>query len=204
VREGVEECGLGGGQGGRGGVHGEECTDFRRVMKRIVRFLSRFAKLLGCRGLAGEPTRDRLVLISGSTAPDRRTRAKATRHYIQYHNSAKIGGPPRELFRIFTNKPAPRDVIEARVWLVLGDGLGASRYTLHSTFIADSVGPTDEPGFSSEVRGTEGKQFTPAISLDDEYWFADLQSATGNFAFGFTSVTGKNRIIGGLRTVGQC
>ncbi len=124
-------------------------------------------------------------------------------HWVQYHNVEKMGGWPTLPFRVLTNKPANTDLIGARVWLILGEGSGQKRFMLHSTFLIDSVRDSDERGFHAEVRGSSGTLFEPAPDIESTYWWQELERCTGNFAFGFTNVTGKNGLVGGLRELGR-
>jgi hypothetical protein len=127
------------------------------------------------------------------------------RHFVQYHNCDAMGGPPAASFRVLTGKPVSNDIVGERVWLIVGEGENPNkRFFLHSTFIATEVADTDAPGFVTQVSGESGVQFDPAIALDDEHWFLGLLKQTGQFAFGWTELTGHNSVIGGLRTLAKC
>jgi len=122
-----------------------------------------------------------------------------TDHYVQYHNEQRMRGPPAEMFTVYTDKTPSKDVISARIWLIVGLGRTPERYALHSTFIADRVVPSTRQDFSIAIRGSDGKRFDPPLAIDDEHWFLDLQRLTANF-LGFTRITDTG-VIGGLRTI---
>lgn len=83
------------------------------------------------------------------------------RHFVQYHNTEKMRGPPRpaagEPYRIVTSKPVG-ELTGNTVWLIAGEGKPRT-YTLCYRFVVDRVGDAEEGGFRHFASGTEGRTF---------------------------------------------
>jgi hypothetical protein len=85
-----------------------------------------------------------------------------TRHFVQYHNTEKMGydcadGGP---FRIVTNRSV--DGLPGNtVWLIAGKGCKPRRFYLCEVFVVNEVGPRRGGGFKFFARGSDGTRFLP-------------------------------------------
>jgi hypothetical protein len=109
-------------------------------------------------------------------------------HFVVYHNPDVMGYPAIDVeqLAIYTNKRRS-DAVGGRVWLITGEGT-PRKYRLRSTFIVESVGGSEKPGFKARVTGREGRLFHPMPLLNTEAWFPQFLRKQGNFAFGFQPI----------------
>jgi hypothetical protein len=103
------------------------------------------------------------------------------RHFIAYHNRAKMGEHARP-FQVYTNKSI-RDLKDSVVWIVEGVGRSPKEYNLVSRFIVRKVECSPHAEFKTAGYG-DGHEFRKKIRLNDFDWFADLRTKMGNFGFG--------------------
>jgi len=110
------------------------------------------------------------------------------RHFVQYHNSEKMGYPCDGVvtFRILTNKPVTA-LPANTIWLISGEG-NPRQYALCAVFIADDVGATQEKGFSRYASGERGQFFRPPLPLNERAWFGDFLTSQQNFSLGLREI----------------
>lgn len=125
------------------------------------------------------------------------------RHFVQYHNPAKMGEykPAKGRFGIVTNRPV-RHADGDRVWLISRHGEPRNyEYVLRETFLADESGRNPSARFRYFVNGSEGRSFDPPISIEQtEDWFGQLFRVTQHFRRGFMRIRDQE-IIRGLSTL---
>jgi hypothetical protein len=122
------------------------------------------------------------------------------KNFLVYHNPDKMHCEVTEVhaLEIVTNRPAPRDAIGSRVWLITGRGRPRT-FLLRSWFIVDKAGEADGE-FKTKLSGTQGKVFEPMIELNQEEWLDDLKRQQRNFASGLQSITNE-QVVRGLKGV---
>lgn len=113
------------------------------------------------------------------------------KHFVQYHNSEKIGFPASSLDepKIFTNKSV-RSLCSNTVWLISGEGGRNKSYYLAAVFKVQrvSAGYREHPQFANAAFG-KGHLFGETISLVSEPWFPSFMKASQNFRNGLSEIT---------------
>lgn len=111
------------------------------------------------------------------------------RHWVQYHNTERMGGPPRSrgVHSIVTNKKI-NDLPGDTIWLIAGEGKPRT-YTVCGRFVVDGVEQIDDPEFDYVISGHEGYRFRRYAVLHDCSWFPELLRRTNNFSLGLSRLT---------------
>lgn len=87
---------------------------------------------------------------------------------------------------VWTNKPVKR-LLHNIVWVIVGEGTGARRFSLGSVFQVGETGDSAEAGFKHFARGA-GHVFQPAIALNALPWFPEFAKRAGSFGFGLVEI----------------
>ena len=108
-----------------------------------------------------------------------------TRHFVQYHNTEKMGEDCAELkrFEILTDKSVD-GLLGDTVWLIAGTGRDPRRYSLCQVFVVDEVGRDSAGRFKFYARGRTGTPFNPPLPVDQEPWFPEFRESVQRFRFG--------------------
>jgi hypothetical protein len=110
-------------------------------------------------------------------------------HFVQYHNTEKMGYSYRhedgEPFSILTNKPVS-GLLGSTIWLIAGEGRPRS-YFLVCRFEVDDIGEADHAYFKHFASGTNGRAFEP-IPVNGLDWFEKIYSQTRNFSLGLSKL----------------
>jgi hypothetical protein len=129
--------------------------------------------------------------VHGSAARSTAVAPAGGVHFVQYHNSAKMGYGCAEIhkYQIFTRKRLSwleNTVLGSTIWLVASEG-NPRRYFLCLTFIAEEVGRADSSAFDSFVSAEHGRRFV-GLRIDGAPWFSHFRRSQGNFAFGLSRI----------------
>jgi len=120
------------------------------------------------------------------------------RHFVQYHNPQRMGGPYRRSdkdFAILTNKDFD-SLVGSTVWLVTSKGQRPRRYFLCSSFVIDEVERDKAGRFRNRAVGSTGRDCD--VEIGNQAWFPELLKTTGNFGLGLLPISSKV-IIRGLQ-----
>jgi hypothetical protein len=181
---------------------------FAVPLKQAIAVLSEVAARFACDEISPSDLDDKEKIVLPITelrqhvepqSTRRVTAVKGARQFIQYHNPDTMGYDASTLteFAVFTNKPAPQDIIGSKVWLLTGSGKPRS-YFLVLWFMADEV-QSSVRGFKTCIRGNRGAFLKPTICLDQEEWFPGLRRSQANFV-GFRRISDE-RFVHGLESV---
>src|SRR5882724_10909147 len=86
---------------------------------------------------------------------------------------------------VYTDRKVSDRAVGERVWLITGEGKRPRSFYLRSSFVIDSIGPSDRPGLQTQVKGSKGRVWNdPMPLLNDEDWFSRFKK-TQFFSHGF-------------------
>ena len=128
--------------------------------------------------------------------------AHTLKHFSIYHDHDARGDvPKRNIFRAFTRtrftpERVEKDVLDSRVWLIMGHGSSPRRYSLCYWFTAHTFIFAPTPEDENRVSGNEGQQFIPPIPIDTEPWFEAFKK-TQFFSRGLSEIT-NSEVLDGL------
>lgn len=108
------------------------------------------------------------------------------KHYVQYHNTDKIGSRPEHGdsdFSVFSSKHI-RHLIDQQVWLISGEGEKRKTFYLEYTFTVDAI----EQGSPNSAHGCNGICFDPPILLSGLTWFEEFKKRQQNFSLGVREI----------------
>ncbi len=108
------------------------------------------------------------------------------KHYVQYHNTEKIGSRPvrgADGFSIFSSKHI-RHLIGQQVWLISGVGEKRKTFYLEYMFTVDSI----QQGSPNSVHGSNGFAFDPPFLLSGLTWFEEFKKSQQNFSLGVREI----------------
>ena len=127
--------------------------------------------------------------------------AMPAKHWVQYRKP-RTNGPLAESdlsteFFVLCRKPPAymANVLGNTVWLIAGQRTSPQAYFLCSRFIADYIGPHDDPTLPSDamcVRGSTGRLFRPPIPIAPSPWFSLFMRRHGSFAFGLSPIDAED------------
>lgn len=116
------------------------------------------------------------------------------RHFVAYHNAAKMGrslteGDP---FRLLSNKPLKH--LESNVvWFIEGEAGERKQYALASVFIVDEIGENADSAFKNFAAG-RGCLIQPPVLLNDLDWFKNLFQRSAHFSLGVVELNDRSTI----------
>lgn len=110
-------------------------------------------------------------------------------NFVAYHNVRRMG---REY--LLSDEPGflsskiglLKKAIGNKVWVVQGAPQGGkTAFSLHGSFIAESVEPQAPGSDVHVISGKRATQFLPPLALNDLDWFPSLYKSQTNFSLGF-------------------
>ena len=117
-------------------------------------------------------------------------------HFVAYHSVRKMGhdyGAPGSLAFLSKKNTLLKRAIENTVWVIQGDSNGRkTAYSLCSAYVADSVTPESPESDTYLIRGSQGEDFVPPVSLNELSWFPVLLKEQSNFSLGFNRITDES------------
>ena len=123
-------------------------------------------------------------------------------NFVAYHSVHRMGyaysARPADGFSFMSNKSRAflERAIGGEVWVIEGrrDEKGSTRFGLAAVFTPEAVTAEDD---HFVVEGDQGREFSPAIPLNERPWFdALLQEQTG-FSHGFNEIR-DSEVVAGL------
>lgn len=108
------------------------------------------------------------------------------KHFVQYHNTDKIGSRPArdaDGFSVFSSKHI-RHLIGQQVWLISGVGEKRKNFYLEFTFTVDYI----EQGSPNSAHGSNGFSFAPPVLLSGLAWFEEFKKSQQNFSLGVREI----------------
>lgn len=120
-------------------------------------------------------------------------------HFIAYHSTQRMGydyGSPGSLTFLSKKLGVLKKAIGNTVWVVQGTPDGRkTAYTLCGAYIAESIAPENPSSNTYVIRGTQGKDFVPPVSLHELSWFRTLLRSQSNFSLGFNRLNDESVVL---------